>query len=87
MNSRIGAITLLVAVAAILMAVTPGFSANDQAQPTTKKMSRQQRVAPPPPPADYPSRPMNSCDYDRAAGRCVIDLGFGRCTECSVGPR
>jgi hypothetical protein len=30
--------------------------------------------------------PLNSCDYDRAAGRCVIDLGYGRCMECNAGP-
>jgi hypothetical protein len=30
--------------------------------------------------------PQNSCDYDRAAGRCVIDLGYGRCIECNTGP-
>jgi hypothetical protein len=30
--------------------------------------------------------PQNSCDYDRAAGRCMIDLGYGRCIECSGGP-
>jgi hypothetical protein len=23
-----------------------------------------------------------SCAYDRAAGRCMIDLGYGRCVSC-----
>jgi hypothetical protein len=27
-----------------------------------------------------------SCAYDRAAGNCVIDLGYGRCVDCSSGP-
>jgi hypothetical protein len=28
----------------------------------------------------------STCAYDRAAGRCMIDLGYGRCMECSAGP-
>jgi hypothetical protein len=27
-----------------------------------------------------------SCAYDRAAGRCMIDLGNGRCMDCNAGP-
>ena len=26
-----------------------------------------------------------SCAYDRAAGRCMIDLGYGRCVQCEIG--
>jgi hypothetical protein len=26
-----------------------------------------------------------SCAYDRAAGRCMIDLGYGRCVSCDIG--
>jgi hypothetical protein len=26
-----------------------------------------------------------SCAYDRAAGNCMIDLGYGRCMPCSIG--
>ncbi len=26
-----------------------------------------------------------SCAYDRAAGNCMIDLGYGRCVPCSLG--
>jgi hypothetical protein len=26
-----------------------------------------------------------SCAYDRAAGNCMIDLGYGRCEPCSIG--
>ena len=26
-----------------------------------------------------------SCAYDRAAGNCMIDLGYGRCVPCSIG--
>lgn len=26
-----------------------------------------------------------SCAYDRAAGRCMIDLGYGRCVQCDIG--
>jgi hypothetical protein len=81
---------LMVMVAAAitfsLAAATPGFSANDQAEQTTKKTPRHKRVAPPVQSPNYSARPFNSCDYDRAAGRCVIDLGYGRCMECSTGP-
>ena len=27
-----------------------------------------------------------TCAYDRAAGRCMIDLGNGRCMDCNAGP-
>ena len=30
---------------------------------------------------DFPG----SCAYDRAAGRCMIDLGYGRCVPCDMG--
>lgn len=26
-----------------------------------------------------------SCAYDRAAGNCMIDLGYGRCEPCDIG--
>jgi hypothetical protein len=26
-----------------------------------------------------------SCAYDRAAGNCMIDLGYGRCAPCNMG--
>lgn len=26
-----------------------------------------------------------SCAYDRAAGNCMIDLGYGRCVPCDQG--
>lgn len=26
-----------------------------------------------------------SCAYDRAAGNCMIDLGYGRCVPCELG--
>ena len=26
-----------------------------------------------------------ACAYDRAAGRCMIDLGYGRCVQCDIG--
>jgi hypothetical protein len=26
-----------------------------------------------------------SCAYDRAAGNCMIDLGYGRCAPCTLG--
>jgi hypothetical protein len=81
-----GSLTLMLAAALTvgLTAASPGFAANDQTNPTAaKKMKRQVRVVQP---SGDVSRPFNSCDYDRAAGRCVIDLGYGRCMECSGGP-
>jgi hypothetical protein len=30
---------------------------------------------------DFPG----ACAYDRAAGRCMIDLGYGRCVPCDIG--
>ena len=26
-----------------------------------------------------------SCAYDRAAGRCMMDMGYGRCVPCEIG--
>jgi hypothetical protein len=26
-----------------------------------------------------------SCAYDRAAGNCMMDLGYGRCVPCDIG--
>ena len=76
----------LFVVAALALAGTApsAWAASDQAQtPAKQRHVRQSQTRPP----STPAVPQNSCDYDRAAGRCVIDLGNGRCTECSNGPR
>jgi hypothetical protein len=82
---------LILAAALVAGLATPGFAANDQdGSTTTRKATRHKRTAPPVEysvaPARPMNRPMNSCDYDRAAGNCVIDLGYGRCMDCSSGP-
>ncbi len=83
MASRNAALMLSAALIVCLTVATPGV-ADDQAGPTTtKKTVRHTRVVQP---SGYVGRPLNSCDYDRAAGRCMIDLGYGRCMECSGGP-
>jgi len=76
-------LTLMLSAALALTVASPGFAASDQTGPTKKKPTRHARVVQP---TGYVGRPLNSCDYDRAAGRCVIDLGYGRCMECSGGP-
>jgi hypothetical protein len=68
----------ILAIAAGLAFAPAAWAANDRAaKPTTH--TRQSEVR-------KPAAPKNSCDYDRAAGRCVIDLGYGRCIECNNGP-
>jgi hypothetical protein len=87
MNSRNLNVILAAALVVGLTAATPGFAANDQdGSTTTRKATRHTRTAPPPRSPVRIDRPMNSCDYDRAAGNCVIDLGYGRCMDCSSGP-
>jgi len=36
--------------------------------------------------SDFVGQFPGSCAYDRAAGACMIDLGYGRCMPCSSGP-
>jgi len=36
--------------------------------------------------SDFVGQFPGSCAYDRAAGTCMIDLGYGRCMPCSSGP-
>jgi hypothetical protein len=73
---------IAVAVVAFGLTFAPAAWANDQAPATTShRHVRQSQIQAPRAPV-----PQNSCDYDRAAGRCVIDLGYGRCIECSSGP-
>lgn len=73
----------------ILVAMTfalvsyPASAANDQA-PASKSKRHSHRtqsntIAPDPSVGA-------SCAYDRAAGRCMIDLGNGRCMDCNAGP-
>ena len=77
-------VTLAIVTIAAGLTVSPAaWSASDQAQMSaSQRHARQSQVRKPP----RAPVPRNSCDYDRAAGRCVIDLGYGRCIECSSGP-
>jgi hypothetical protein len=36
--------------------------------------------------SDFVGQFPGSCAYDRAAGACMMDLGYGRCMPCSSGP-
>jgi hypothetical protein len=76
--------SLAALVAAGLIFAPAAWAAGDQTQ--TPPSQRHVRHA-------YPAQaqpkpvPQNSCDYDRAAGNCMIDLGYGRCVSCdSRGP-
>jgi hypothetical protein len=81
-NNRIITTIAMLAVGTILAPSV--WAASDQLE--TKASQRHARQAQTPKP--WSTRvPQSSCDYDRAAGRCVIDLGNGRCIECSNGPR
>ncbi len=76
---------LAMAAAIMCVAVLPAGAVNGQTQASdTQKTRQQQHVQRPQ--GQPPFVPQNACDYDRAAGRCVIDLGYGRCMECSGGP-
>jgi hypothetical protein len=72
----------LMALAAGLIFAPAAWAASGQ----TQTPASHQRVHKPHPaqPQQKPV-PQNSCDYDRAAGNCVIDLGYGRCIDCSSG--
>jgi len=73
----------IVTIAAGLTVAPAAWPASDQAQVSASQRHARHSQARKPPTAPVPR---NSCDYDRAAGRCVIDLGYGRCIECSNGP-
>lgn len=70
------------ALAAGLAFAPTAWAAGDQ----TQTPASHQRVRHPHPAQSQPKPlPQNSCDYDRAAGNCMIDLGYGRCMACDAG--
>jgi hypothetical protein len=74
--------TSLAALTALGLIFAPAaWAANDRTP------ASQQRAHKPLPAQPQQKRaPQNSCDYDRAAGNCMIDLGYGRCMSCDAGP-
>lgn len=98
---RIGRrVTLVPVVCAALALACPAALAGDDghavAKPPSKttRTTKPHRVAPPASPyghleryrslgfeGDYPG----DCAYMRAAGNCMIDLGYGRCAPCDMG--
>jgi hypothetical protein len=83
-------ILLCVMCAAVALSVAfagQPAAADDQPSVTKSKRYKQRSqtsgTARPYRSSDFPG---STCAYDRAAGRCMIDLGYGRCMECSSGP-
>jgi hypothetical protein len=56
------------------------WAASDQVQTSHQRVRHSHPVQP-----QQKRVPQNSCDYDRAAGNCMIDLGYGRCVSCDSG--
>jgi len=85
MKSKVGR-AIVPAALALILASYPAAAANDQAAGTKSKRASQrvQQSSS----VMYPSLDGigATCAYDRAAGRCMIDLGNGRCMECNAGP-
>jgi hypothetical protein len=92
---RIGRHTAGVSVicAALALACSPAI-AGDDAVSKPPRSTKHQRIAPSPSPyghleryrslgfkGEYPG----DCAYMRASGRCMIDLGYGRCEPCDMG--
>jgi hypothetical protein len=70
------------AVAVLTVGLTfPAWAAGNQQQTTASHQRHPRPAQSQPKPV-----PQNSCDYDRAAGNCMIDLGYGRCMSCDAGP-
>ena len=102
MKIRLGLALVATGIAfAVAAPVQPSFAQNSSpAVTTTKKkvvVHKKRYVAKRNGPA-YPGlEPFRSngfvgqfpgaCAYDRAAGNCMIDLGYGRCEPCSIGDR
>jgi hypothetical protein len=91
-------IFLSVVVAALTLAVAapvyPATAQDTVTVKTTKKKhkrhvaERYQRAYPELEPyrsSGFVGQFPGSCAYDRAAGRCMIDLGYGRCVSCDMG--
>lgn len=82
LRTRFAILPILVAVT-FTLAGYPANASNDQSSVTKSKRTShrvQSRTSVPDPSVGA------TCAYDRAAGRCMIDLGNGRCMECSSGP-
>jgi len=82
-SSAAGAIVLMVTALTLILASHPAFAANDKT-PVSKSKPASHRAQSTGGASD-PSIGA-SCAYDRAAGRCMIDLGNGRCMDCNAGP-
>jgi hypothetical protein len=99
MKIRIGLFVVAAALAFAVAAPAPAAFADNTAKVTTTKkkivVHRKRHVAKRRGPAYPELEPYRSfgfigkfpgsCAYDRAAGRCMIDLGYGRCVPCNVG--
>ena len=82
-RSRFVVLPVLAALTFALVS-DPASAGNDQT-PMAKSKRHSNRVQ------SSSSMPIDpsigaSCAYDRAAGRCMIDLGNGRCMDCNAGP-
>jgi len=86
MNNRRSWTIFWVAIMALGLALPPQsiFAQGTDAgtQVTTPKRHKVQR----PRHQRAPNSVGYSCAYDRAAGACMMDLGYGRCMPCSAGP-
>jgi hypothetical protein len=96
MKTRLVLSTVAAALALALAAPAPGFADSTTAT-TTKVVHRKHHPVAAPHSSAYSGLERyrssgfvgqfpGSCAYDRAAGNCVIDLGYGRCMDCSSGP-
>jgi hypothetical protein len=77
--------TSFAALAALTAALTFAPAAWAAGNQTRAPANQQRAHKPHPAQSQQKPVPQNSCDYDRAAGNCVIDLGYGRCIDCSSG--
>lgn len=82
-----------VAVSLALPASTQPVFAQDSDTSPKVTLHKRQKVHRPPysrleqyRSSDFVGQFPGSCAYDRAAGNCMMDLGYGRCMPCSAGP-
>jgi hypothetical protein len=76
----------LAALAVLAAGLTFAPAAWATGKQTQTPASQQRAHKPHPAQPQQKPVPQNSCDYDRAAGNCMIDLGYGRCMSCDAGP-
>jgi hypothetical protein len=74
------------ALAALAVGLTFAPAAWAAGNQTQTPASHQRVNKPHPAQSQQAPVPQNSCDYDRAAGNCMIDLGYGRCMPCNADP-